>query len=271
MRGYKGFDGDLSCKGYQFEVGKEYIETKAECCKQGFHFCEKLTDVFGYYPLALSRFCEVEGGGMTDVKGDKVAVTELKIIRELSIKEVLETCLEEAKVKKTDNSISTSGKDCSVSANTGHCSVSANTGNCSTSITTRYRSASVSTGDGSTPITTEDFSVSANTGNYSTSMATGDYSVSVSTGHGSISATTGEHSTAVNTGDNGFAINSGDNGISINTGSKGRAKANKGNWLVLANWEGGYITDVKSVLVDGHNIKSDTFYKLVNGEFKEVE
>lgn len=60
MKYYKGFNKDLTCRGFQYEIGKEYTEEKADLCNSGFHACEHPLDVFGYYPPAGSRFCEVE-------------------------------------------------------------------------------------------------------------------------------------------------------------------------------------------------------------------
>ena len=56
MNGYKGFDKDLKCRDFQYEVGKTYKEDKAEMCTCGFHFCENPFDVFNYYNPANSRY-----------------------------------------------------------------------------------------------------------------------------------------------------------------------------------------------------------------------
>ena len=48
IKGYKGFDKDLRCREFQYEIGKEYSEDEAICCIKGFHFCENPMDVFEY-------------------------------------------------------------------------------------------------------------------------------------------------------------------------------------------------------------------------------
>lgn len=60
MKCYKGFHKDLSCKDFQYEIGKEYETERAEICEEGFHACEFPLDVLRYYNPADSRFCEVE-------------------------------------------------------------------------------------------------------------------------------------------------------------------------------------------------------------------
>ena len=60
MKAYKGFNNKLQCREFQYKVGETYEEEKAELCSCGFHACEAPLDVFGYYPPADSRYCEVE-------------------------------------------------------------------------------------------------------------------------------------------------------------------------------------------------------------------
>lgn len=66
IKAYKGFNKNLQCQPdddkppFQYEVGKAYEENEAKLCSCGFHACEFPLDVFGYYPPADSRYCEVE-------------------------------------------------------------------------------------------------------------------------------------------------------------------------------------------------------------------
>ena len=66
MRAFKGFNKDLTCRGYQYEEGKEFHTERAECCDTGFHACEYPLDCFGYYDPAHSVFHEVELSGDMD-------------------------------------------------------------------------------------------------------------------------------------------------------------------------------------------------------------
>lgn len=87
MRAFKGFNKDLTCRGYQYEEGKEFHTERAECCDTGFHACEYPLDCFGYYDPAHSVFHEVELSGEMDKINDntKVCATDIKIGARLSI------------------------------------------------------------------------------------------------------------------------------------------------------------------------------------------
>jgi len=89
MIGYKAFNNDLTCRDFQYEVGKTYeIDSKPICCDNGFHFCRDLKECFKYYDFG-SRVCEVESLGDIDTKDDKKFCTnKIKIIRELSFEEI---------------------------------------------------------------------------------------------------------------------------------------------------------------------------------------
>ena len=96
MKGYKAFDKNLQCRGFQFEVGKTYKhEGEIELCESGFHFCEKCVDCFGYYNFDKNiRICEIEAlGNVKKSDNDSKCVTdEIKIVHELTWDEVLRLC-----------------------------------------------------------------------------------------------------------------------------------------------------------------------------------
>ena len=88
IRGFKGFDKDLKCSGFQYEIGKDYEqEGEVKCCERGFHFCENPFDVFRYYSPSDSRYCEVEGDGNADEANDdsKVATSNIHISAEIGL------------------------------------------------------------------------------------------------------------------------------------------------------------------------------------------
>ena len=93
---YKGMDKEMRCRGFQYEVGKEYKTDKAEACECGFHACEYPLDVFGYYPPSGSRFFEVEQSGeLSRASNDsKVASTKIKIGAEIGISGLVKAAIE---------------------------------------------------------------------------------------------------------------------------------------------------------------------------------
>ena len=155
ITGFKGFDKDLKCRNYQYEVGKEFEEEgKIEACSKGFHFCENPFDVLGYYPPSTkkgsSRYCIVKGSGNIDRGGDdsKVACSKLHISAEIGLKGIIEVGVKFIldKVNWKDNKESNTG-DYSAATNTGDQSAATNTGCRSAATNTGRRSAATNTGD----------------------------------------------------------------------------------------------------------------------------
>ena len=92
IKSYKGFDSSLSCRGFQYEVGKEYeMDGHIECCKRGFHACESPLEVFDHYDMLKSRFAEVEQSGIIDREEDstKVCSSRIKIKAELKLADII--------------------------------------------------------------------------------------------------------------------------------------------------------------------------------------
>ena len=133
--GYKGFDKDLKCRGFQYEIGKEYhMDGEIECCSRGFHLCTDPRDVFHYYtPGKNNRFCIVEGSGTSnkETKPDdsKIAVSDIKIVKELSLHE-MHLAIHEYIKEHTTEEASSSG-DASSASSSGYASSASTSGRCS--------------------------------------------------------------------------------------------------------------------------------------------
>ena len=231
IKGYKGFNPDLKCMGFQYEVGKEYDTDKAVSCETGFHFCENPFDVFNYYApcdeKGMSRFCEVEGSGDFDKSDrDKVACTHIKINAEIGLNGLIKAGIKFIldKVNWAD----------SKESNTGNRSAATNTGNYSAATNTGNRSAATNTGDFSAATNTGNLSAATNTGNRSAAINTGNWSAATNTGDRSAATNTGNWSAATNTGNRSAATNTGDFSAATNTGSWSAA-TNTGNYSAATN------------------------------------
>ena len=263
LKTYKGFNKDMTCRGFQFEEGKEYKEEKAETCKSGFHACEYPLDVFNYYPPNESVFHEVEQSGdiSRDSENSKVASTKIKIGASINIAGLVKAAIEYTtkRVKKENGS----DEDYGASSATGYCGASSATG---------YKGASSATGYCGTSSATGDKGASSATGNCGASSATGDYGASSATGNCGASSATGYK---------GASSAEDKESIAIAWGYKSKAKGVKGSHLVFADWEGNedeyYKPDswtlkgAKMVQVDGEIIKENTWYVIKNGEIVEEE
>ena len=171
VRGFKVFNPDWTCRGFQYEVGKTYeMEGEPVCCSSGFHFCTKATDCFSYYEFdSKNKVAEIIALGEVDYESSdtKCCTNKIKIVRELPWDEVLR--------------IVNMGKDCTGFRNTGnyntgdyntgnHNTGNRNTGNCNTGNcnTGNYNTGNYNTGN----YNTGDY----NTGDWNTGdWNTGDY------------------------------------------------------------------------------------------------
>ena len=239
IKGYKGFDKNLQCRGFQYKVGETFEEKGTiKACESGFHFCENPFNIFDYYPPSDSRYCNVEGDGKidTDNSDSKVACSKLHIHTEIGLSGLISAGVKFI-LDKVDwgNNKATNTGDQSAATNTGYRSAATNTGDQSAATNTGYRSAATNTGDRSA------------------------------------ATNTGDQSAATNTGDQSAASVEGKDSIAIVTGYDSKAKGAMGCWIVLTergDWDGNTypIIDVQAFKVDGISIKADTFYKLKNSK-----
>ena len=133
IKAYKGFNKDMTCRGFQYEEGKEYETDKVEVCETGFHACEYPLDCFSYYSPNVSVYHEVEQDGeISRSDGDsKVASSKIKIGASINIAGIVKAAIEYT-TKRTNKENDATG-DYGASSATGYCSVSSATGYCSVS------------------------------------------------------------------------------------------------------------------------------------------
>lgn len=110
MKAYKGFNKDMTCRGFKFEEGKEYHEDEAILCESGFHACENPLDCFKYYNPVESVYHEVELDELSDKKSNdsKICGKHIKIGARLSVAKICELHFEYVKSKTVN---SEQGKD----------------------------------------------------------------------------------------------------------------------------------------------------------------
>ena len=129
MKAYKGFNKDMTCRGFKYEEGKTYETDNAKVCKTGFHACEYPLDCFGYYVPAKSEFHEVELDGTIDTDNNsdtKVASTKISIGAKLDIAGIVKTSIEYTK-ERVDPEANVD-EDYGASSATGNCGASSATG-----------------------------------------------------------------------------------------------------------------------------------------------
>ena len=231
IKSFKGFKKDMTCRGFQYEEGKEYETEKADACNSGFHACEYPLDVLLYYSPADSVYHKVEQSGDIDRDNDdtKIASTKIKIGASINIAGLVKASIEyiKAKCEKEKNS----NEKKKILESTG--SRSANSA----------------------------------TGSWSANSATGDWSANSATGYGSANVSTGTDCSNSSDGERSISVGWGrDNKCKGCIGSF-LVLSEWGEW----NGEEYPFICAKMVEVDGENIKADTWYTLKDGELVKVE
>ena len=273
MKAYKGFNKDLTCRGFQFEIGKEYEEDSAKLGKKGFHACEYPLDCFSRYTPNESRYCEVEieDNGERESPDTKICGEKIKIYTEIGIKELISAAFEYIRSQCLGSKI---GDTCSAitsdsrSAITGGYRSAIKSGDCSaiksgdcSAITGGTRSAI--TGDTWSAITSGNFS--AITGGYRSAITSGD--CSAITG-GTRSAITGGYRSAITSGERS-TLTGGDWSV-IYGGKDAIVRGGLHSILAIQYFENYEFKGIKFAEVDGEIIKANVFYKLNDkGEFIE--
>jgi len=160
MKGYKGFDKDLKCRGFQYRISETAThEGPANLCNSGLHFVENPLDIFAFYEPPSSRFAEVEADGVSaETSSDTKRVAKsLHIKAELSLHALIGAAVKFI-LDKVDfkNAKESNTGDSSAATNTGRSSAATNTGDRSAATNTGRRSAATNTGDRSAAKNTGD-------------------------------------------------------------------------------------------------------------------
>ena len=309
MKAYKGFNADMTCRGFQYKEGETYHEDIADLCHKGFHACERPLDVLEYYSPNSSVYHEVELDDVSEQREEdsKVCAKFIKIGAKVDITTLVEATVDytvskcdpvkSQHAKKNRGAASATGwngaasatgdkgaasaigdkgaasatGDWGVASATGSRGVASATGRRGVASATGRRGAASATGSRGIVSATGDYSVASATGDWSVASATGDYSAASVTGDWSVASATGFQGVASATGDWSVASANNPTAIAVAWGPFGRAKGVLGAHIVFAEWRNGKLVDAKMAVVDGNKIKADTYYMLKNGEFAEVK
>ena len=245
---YKGFDKNLKCRGFQYEVGKEYeMSGRIACCERGFHACESPLEVFDHYDMLNSRFAKVEQSGEIDKEENstKVCSSKIKVKAELKLADIINLGVEWIKDVTSPSKLK---KETDLNDNGGY----------------------------SVQIGSSGYSVQIGSSGYSVQIgSSGNYAKIGSSGNSAKIGSSGDSVQIGSSGNSAKIDSTGYHSVVMAAGNNSIAKAKIGSWITLSEWDcidGVWIPIcVKTEKVDGEHIKADTFYKLVNGEFKEVE
>ena len=288
MRGFKGFNKGLICRGKQYKENTVFEEPKAEICEKGMHFCANPLDVFRYYSPNDSEYCEVEALAPCKTEGKKSCTTRLRIKDKCSFRDLFRAAINSAsetwRYLEGDMPVMTSTGTCAkaVVNNFQHgtviseypCSVALANGYNSIANSQSKDSIAVTTGLGSAAVSAASRSIAYSENNNSAATALAADSIAVCCGVESIAAAT-EHasravvnslqSVAVTTGHYSSAYAAYYNTVAVAIGGDNRVKGKLGCLLVSRDEKENFVTAV----VDGEKIKQDVWYEARGGKFVE--
>ena len=151
IQAYKGFDANMQCRGFQFEIGKTYThEGTVEACSSGFHACENPLDVWRYYTLdGRNKFCSVELSGAISrhEEDSKIAAATISIKAEIGLPTIIADAVKfvMSLVKASATTTATTGEGANA-ATTGNWANAATTGNWANAATTGEHAVSAALG-----------------------------------------------------------------------------------------------------------------------------
>ena len=273
IKSYKGFDKDMQCRGFQYEVGKEYnMDGEIKCCNRGFHACKSPLEVWDYYDMLNSRYAEVEQTGKIDEeeKSTKVCSSHIKIKAELKLADIINIGVEWLKditspsKVKADGALNDNGDrkkqigSSGYSAKIGSSGYYAKIGSSgdSAKIGSSGDSAKIgSSGDYAQIGSSGDYAKIGSSGYYAQIGSSGYYAKIGSSGYSAKIGSSGDSAKIGSSGDyakigsSGYYAKIGSSGdyakidstgedsVIMCAGNKSKAKAKAGSWITLAEWD----------------------------------
>ncbi len=287
---YKGFDQDLKCRDFQYEVGKEYeMDGNIECCRRGFHACESPLEVLDHYFFLpngnMARFCEVEQSGNIDREKNstKIASSRIKIKAELKFGDLIKAGVEWLKEKtsptniKDDKGLNDNSGDYAQIGSSGYYAKIGSSGDYA-QIGSSGDSAKIGSSGDSAKIGSSGDSAQIGSSGYSAKIGSSGYYAKIgSSGDYAKIGSSGDYAKIGSSGYYAQINSTGEDSVICCAGIDARAKAKKGSWITLSEWKysdekSHYIpVCVKTEYIDGERIKEDTWYELKDGEFVECK
>ena len=306
IKGYKAFGKELICN--PDGIAKQYKEhTTFEedgdvdlgpCRKGVMHFCEDPFDVLSAYPLVnsdgeITEFAEVEAVGDVRNYKDQSITNKLHIGAKLNLKGFVKACVDFT-IEKTkfeidkDSDSDISSGDYAQIGSSGYYAQICSSGYSAKICSSGYSAKIGSSGDyakiGSSgyfaQIGSSGYSAQICSSGYSAKICSSGYSAKIcSSGYYAKIGSSGDYAQIGSSGDYAKITSEGKKSVVMAAGFDSMAKAKIGSWITLAEWVRVNDDDktiwkpkcVKTEYVDGEKIKEDTFYKLIDGEFKEVK
>ena len=228
---YKAFDKNMQCRGFQYEVGKEYeMDGEVKCCNRGFHACKSPMEVWDYYDMLNSRYAEVEQSGKIEKEENstKVCSSRIKIKAELKLADIINIGVEWLKDITSPSKVKADG-------------VLNDNGNRRKQI--------------------------GSSGDYAQIGSSGDYAQIGSSGYSAKIGSSGDSAKIDSTGEDSVIMCAGNSSIAK---AKVGSWITLAEWKWSDEKKRDVPVCVKTEYVDGENIKADTWYQLKNRKFVEV-
>ena len=273
IKSYKAFDKNMQCRGFQYEVGKEYeMDGEIKCCNRGFHACKSPLEVWDYYDMLNSRFAEVEQSCKIDEEENstKVCSSHIKIKAELKLADIINIGVEwlkditsPTKIKATETlndnggdyaqigssggytqigssgdyaQIGSSGDSAKIGSSGGYAQIGSSGDSAKIGSSGGYAKIG-SSGDSAKIGSSGGYAKIGSSGGYAQIGSSGGYAQIGSSGGYAQIGSSGDSAKIGSSGDSAQIDSTGEDSVIMCAGKGSKAKAKVGSWITLTEWE----------------------------------